>query len=238
MKTGIQRAFAPFKVLLPEYAWRPIRAVATALTTPVVFSQWSGHFRSSLREEAVSRRGEPLPWYSYPCIHLLMHRDFAGRSVLEFGGGQSTLWWAARAERVVTFEGDVAWHARLAKVMPENVELHLISSADRVTCLAEVTRVLDRLPRPSFDVAVIDGDFREDVFEPAIRHLSEDGALICDDAESYGFFEATRGLDIQRADFFGHAPGVVLPRCTSVFFHRRCFLFDAGNPIPDLAKAL
>src|ERR1700730_8324305 len=106
MKTIIQRAFAPFKAVFPRFVWTRIRAISTALITPFVFSRSSGHFKSSLKEKAVDRHGHPLPWYTYSCIELLRHRDFAGRRILEFGSGQSTLWWASRADRVVSIEGD------------------------------------------------------------------------------------------------------------------------------------
>ena len=236
MKTKIQKAFAPFKAVLPPFIWRPIRSFSTALITPVVFSLWSGHFKSSLREKALSRRNEPLPWYTYPCIQLLLHREFSGKKVLEFGGGQSTLWWASKADQVVTLEADAQWYAQLVKVIPKNVNLYLIPpTTNRTEYIENVRRVLEPWPRSSFDVIVIDSDFREDLIALSLTLLSEDGVLICDDAESYGILEASRGLDIQRVDFFGHAPGVILPRCTSIFFKNRCFLFDAKFKIPDIA---
>src|SRR4051812_13882826 len=108
--TRIQRSFSPFKTYLPKWAWQPIRALTTALCTPMLFSYQSGHFLSSLRMMAVAKNGAPLPWYSYPCIEFLKHRDYRDKVVLEFGGGQSTLWWAQRARRVVTLEGDQQWY--------------------------------------------------------------------------------------------------------------------------------
>lgn len=238
MKTAIQKTFAPFKIILPDFLWRSIRAFATALMTPVIFSRSSGHFKSSLLEKAVTRRGEPLPWYTYSCIDLLEHRDYKGRRVLEFGGGQSTLWWAARADSVVSIEGDPEWHAQIAKRKPQNVDLHLVSVASKEAFLADVASIVGQDPQREFDVIVIDADYREDLAAPALRLLSEDGALICDDAESYGFYEATKDLDAQRVDFFGFSPGVVLPHCTSIYYRGSCFLFDPRHPIPDLADEI
>lgn len=238
MKTAIQKVFAPLKVMLPGFIWRPIRALATGLATPVVFSRWTGHFKSSLREKAVSRRGDPLPWYTYPCIHLLQHTDFKGRRVLEFGGGQSSLWWAANAEAVVTIECDAAWHSELVKMIPGNVQLHHVSAADEGRFLGGVQAVLAGAGTEAFDVVVIDAEFREVLVPIALAALKPGGALICDDAESYGFHEATRHLDIQRVDFFGHSPGVVLPHCTSVYFKDRCFLFATQKRIPDMATEM
>jgi len=240
VKTGIQRAFAPLKAALPRFVWERIRMVATAVITPLAFSLWSGHFRSSLRQRAVSRKGEALPWYTYPCIHLLEFRDFGGKRVLEFGGGQSTLWWAARAERVVTIEEDAEWYGELGKHLPGNVELHLVPSQDgrdflRGSYLAGVTALVAEAGE-AFDVVVIDGyHFRGELVGIALGCLAEDGAVICDDSEGYGIHEATRDRAVSRVDFFGHQPGVVLPHCTSIVFGDRCFLFDPRHRIPDVA---
>ena len=180
MKTAIQRALAPFKIILPRFVWTRIRAVATAMITPVIFSRWSGHFKSSLKEKAVSRKGEPLPWYTYPCIHLLGYREFSGKKILEFGGGQSTLWWAARADEVITFEGDREWHAELSKLIPKNVQLHLVSTQDKEAFLADVKGVIEG--RGTFDVIIIDSAYRKDLVSIALALLAPNGALICDNA--------------------------------------------------------
>ena len=234
MKTGIQRGFAPFKTLLPLPVWTRLRKVATAVSTPVLFTYWSGHFRSSLAEKALSRKGEPLPWYTYPCIDLLRFQDFNGKKVLEFGGGQSTLWWAARADKVVTIETDSAWHAHLVKIMPANVDLHFVSGEESGAFLAAVKTVLEACVADSFDIIVIDAEYRGELVALSLEKLAHGGAIICDDAESYPFYENSHHLDIQRVDFFGYSPGVVLPHCTSVMFRNACFLFKADRRIPDV----
>jgi hypothetical protein len=238
MKTSIQRSFAPLKVVLPRPVWSTIRSVMTAVLTPLIFSRSTGHFRSSLSEKAVTRNGKPLPWYTYPCIDLLAHRNLTGRKVLEFGGGQSTLWWAERAAKVVSFEGDPEWYAHINHGMPTNVELRLISVSTRESHLGDVRRIIGEMDDQKFDVIIIDAEFREDLVDTALNFLAEDGALICDDAESYDFYAVTKGLKLSRVDFFGFAPGVVLPHCTSVYFRDRCFLFDPNHPIPDMANEI
>src|SRR5262245_4561702 len=77
-----------------------LRRVGTAILTPILFTVHQGHFRSALARKAVDATGHPLPWYTYPAIQFLSAKDFCGRRVLEFGAGQSTLWWSARAGQV------------------------------------------------------------------------------------------------------------------------------------------
>lgn len=234
--TILQRTFAPFKKVLPKWLWSPIRRAATAVVTPLLFSYRTGHFRSSLRGISVDRHGQAIPWYTYPSIEFLKVRDFTGRTVVEFGAGQSTLWWAARAKRVIALEGDPQWYERIAGQMPNNVQLHLVSVASPSACVADVNRVLAELGVSACDVSIIDGLWRAEMAGIAQRLRTPDGMIVCDNAEGYGFQEAFADSQLGRVDFFGNAPGVVLAHATSIYFDSRCFAFDARLPIPVIAK--
>jgi hypothetical protein len=201
----------------------------------MLFSWRTGHFWSSFKRAAVSRSGEPLPWYTYPCIDFLKYRSYKGKTVLEFGAGQSTLWWAQRAGHVVAFEGDVTWYSKLEAKAPANVELLLVLADGPSACVEAVNRGLSGRQESHFDVVVIDGLWRTHLIDIAARAVTDTGIIVCDDAEGYGFYEGFRGRDFQRVDFFGNAPAVVLPRCTSIFFRPRSFVFDPQYPIPVIA---
>ena len=212
------RAFASIRELLPKWLSNPIRNVGTAFLTPALYSYRTGHFRSSLKMAAVSKDGEPIPWYTYPCIDFLYDRDFKNKIILEFGGGQSTLWWAKRAKAVVTFEGNKEWHDRIETAMPANVELHHVSMEDRKACADQVSEILSMNAHSRYDVIVIDGLPRRDMVEIACRVVTPDGSIICDNAEGYGFYESFKDRGLSRVDFYGNAPGVILPHCTSIYF--------------------
>jgi len=64
------------------------------------------------------------------------------------------------------------------------------------------------------------------MFPVARRYLADDGMIVCDDSEGHGLFAEIRDSGLNRCDFFGHAPGVVLPHCTSIVFGSRCFALD------------
>jgi hypothetical protein len=223
--TPIQRVFAPFKRLAPAWLSNAVRRGSTAMLTPLYFSARSGHFRSSIRQAAVSPKGEPIPWYTFPCIEFLQRRDFAGRSVLEFGGGQSSMWWGAKAAKVVTFEGDREWHDRIREEMPSNVDLRLAAGQDAEERMGIVRSSLEAMGDRRFDIVVIDGLDRRQLVPLACQRLADGGVIICDNAEGYGFHEAFRGLGMSRVDFYGHAPGVILPHCTSFVFRGGSWLF-------------
>lgn len=220
--------------VLPGVLWRPLRATATAVVTPLRFAFVTGHWHSSLASRARTASGDPLPWYTYPAIDFLAQRDFAERHVLEFGGGQSTLWWAQRAFRVTTIEEDGAWYRSLRARMPGNVDLHHVP-VDRSSRSVEAVRaVLEAGARRTFDVIAIDGHLRRELTAMAFSYLAPGGLLLFDNAEGYGFWEELQGRTCRRVDFYGFAPGVSKRHCTSLVFVGDTFALDPRAPIADL----
>ena len=220
----VVRGIAPTKV------FGFIRSVGTGVLTPLFFSYQSGHIRSSLKGKSVDKLGNPLPWYTYPAIDLLTTKDFTGKRVLEFGAGHSTLWWAVKAERVVSLEDNFEWYGWLKKRVPSNVELLFNSDAG--------SDIEANLRGKRFDVIVIDGLDRLACAQKAINLLADGGAIVLDNSDgfwgangSYPIMDLFREHSFCRVDLYGHAPGVILPACTSILFKGSCFLL-AGQENP------
>ena len=185
---------------------------------------------------AVSKNGEPIPWYTYPCIDFLRYRNYDTKYVLEFGGGQSTLWWAKRAKRVITLEGDLEWFDKVKAQMPENVDINYVSMESAAMNVAQVKKVLSSKENSRYDVIIIDGLYRFEMIEIARNRIAEDGIIICDNAEGYGFYEGFKESGLNRVDFYGNAPGVVLPHSTSIYFKASSFAFDPIVPIHSITN--
>jgi hypothetical protein len=230
-QSTIHKVFAPIKRVLPPFLSNLLRSTATAFLTPVFFSYRSGHFLSSFKMAAVTKEGDALPWYTYPCIDFLKYRSFEDKTVLEFGGGQSTLWWAKKAARVVTVEGDRGWYEKLRNKVPANVDLRFASMDSEAENVAAVRDIVASRKESSFDVIVIDGLYRAAMIEIAVRSMAQDGMIVCDNAEGYGIYEGFKERGLSRVDFYGYAPGVVLPHCTSVYFKAGSTYFDSHIPI-------
>ena len=233
--SAYRRFFTRLKANAPRAFWRPARALATALFTPVRFGLATGHALSSLRNAAQAADGAPLPWYTYPAIDFLAPRRFDGCNVLEFGGGQSTLWWAQRAAFVMTIEEDEGWARRLRARVSANVDLRHVPIAP--DSLERIRALISAAPTQKFDVVVIDGHLRQELVELAFDCLAPRGALLFDNSEGYGFYEETRARSCRRIDFFGFAQGVSLRHCTSLAFVDDCFLLDPAIPIPSPERA-
>jgi hypothetical protein len=230
-QSAIREAAAPIRKLLPTWLFNPIHNILTAILTPILYSMRTGHFRSSLRMAAVSRHGEPIPWYTYPCVDFLSGRTYTGKKILEFGGGQSTQWWSARAEHVVTFEGKKDWYDRIAPGLPPNVELHYVERTAPITDGSQVAQILSTKTTALYDVIVIDGLTRAQLIDIACERLAPNGIIICDNSETYGFYEGFKDKGLDRIDFFGNAPGVIHPHCTSIYFRSTSFVFCPSVPI-------
>jgi protein-L-isoaspartate O-methyltransferase len=165
-------------------------------------------------------------------VDLLNQRQFAGMRVLEIGGGQSTWWWAARAEHVITVESDVDWYGELVAAAPDNVELVNVPVDTQTRDVTGISRFLEG--RPPFDVVVIDGHLREECARLTWPLLAEHGALIFDNSDGFNFQAVSAEWGAQRVDFYGYAAGSSRKTCSSVTFRDSCFLFDALAPIPLL----
>ncbi len=228
----ILKFIAFIKKITPGWFFNPIRSVGTAVLGPVLFAYHSGYLYSAFKMKSITKKGESIPWYTYPSIDFLKNRTYDKKKILEFGGGQSTLWWAKRAEKVVTFEGDQDWYDEIKGNMPNNVDLHYVSLESVDVNVSQVNEILDTKGIEKYDVIIIDGLNRYEMIEISLKYLADDGIIICDNSEGYNFYEGFKDSGLNRVDFFGNAPGVILPHSTSICFTPNSFVFGVKWPIP------
>lgn len=198
-----------------------------AAYVPLHFALASGHLRSAIAGKAVTAKGDPLPWYTYPAINFVASMNFADARVLEFGGGQSTGWWADRAAEVVTVELDPAWRAHLERTVGH---------------LPNVT-IGENAEGGRYDVVIVDGGERYSAAVEAAEVVTDDGLVIFDNSEGYwgkpGTFPIIDLMNEQgfsRVDFHGYQPGVRRHACTSLFFKNGCRFLTALGPPPGLTS--
>lgn len=209
-----------------------IRSLGTAFLTPISFSISTGHFRSSLANKAIKNNGQALPWFTYPCIDFIATRDFSKANILEFGGGQSSKYWSNIASSVITFETDEKWISNIKKITQLESNISLILAPNETSKqIPFVKKKLEKLNK-KFHVIIVDGMSRKEMFLIAMNYLTQDGMIICDNSEGYGFFEQwVKFPDFLRVDFYGHSPGVIHPHATSIFFSTKCKYFKNNQPI-------
>ncbi len=188
----------------------------------VSFLREAGWFESFRRKESVDARGQPVPWLTYAALAFLEPRVKPEMAVFEWGCGNSTLWWARRVRRVVACEHDPAWHAKVARTCPQNVELRHID----LTPDGPYAGAASAHPA-AFDVVVIDGRDRVHCAKRCVPALTKDGVILWDNSDRQEYEEGYAFLaeeGFRRLDFGGMGPINVDGWCTSVFYRRdNCF---------------
>jgi hypothetical protein len=213
---------------LPWPIWNGIRKCVNAILGPANFSLETGHFHSCLKSLAVDKLGNPLPWFTYPAIQFLLTKDLTQKRVLEWGAGQSTLFWSRRAKDVVAFEADPAWYGKLKQKLPSNATLHLVSE--------NLSDLDPALLSGVFDVIIVDGLDRFKCAEISLKHVAEGGVVIVDNSDGnhgprpgYGIINLYNETGFSRVDFYGYVPGNSVQHCTSFFYRTDCFLMRSGE---------
>lgn len=141
------------------------------------------------------------------------------------------------ARDVTTFETDAGWIEEIKRIPGRNVEVYH-APVELEQQAVFVRQTLDSLDK-KFDVIIVDGLHRSAMFEIAMPYLADDGMVICDNAEGYGFYESWQKFPgFMRVDFYGHAPGVIHPHATSILFRNDCRFADNKNPVYQRAYYL
>jgi hypothetical protein len=177
-----------------------------------------GWWDSHKRKAAIDGGGRPIPWITYPCLEFVEGRILKKFQVFEYGCGNSTLWWAARTDSVVSCEHDRKWHEKIHRSLPENVKL---IHKDLVYG-GEYCEVITRFSN-NFDVVIIDGRDRVRCAQNSVSALNLDGIIIWDNTERLEYSEgysylASKGF--KRLDFWGMGPIDMKRWCTSIFYRQ------------------
>jgi hypothetical protein len=203
-----------------------------ALIAPLFYAWSTGNLRSNLSGRAVNRDGRPVPFLTYPAIAFLEGKDFSLRRILEWGSGQSTLWWAQRALSIRSFEESEKWAECLRPQLPPNASITVVKSWD----LHDFNREL--LGGEPFDVIVIDGCQRSMALAHSVARLAPRGAIIVDNTNTplpdYAvLLTQLKSEGFSRIDFHGFGPISVREWCTSLFYRDNCFLLTPSEEFAE-----
>jgi len=197
------------------------------LTRSFINARTLAYAHGQMRGTASNAAGEPIPWYTYPATEYLSQFDARDASVFEFGAGQSSLFWAARARWVCAVETNPEWHATVVAYRRPNLEMFLREDkAGYLSCLTEQGE--------KFDLIVIDGRWRQSCAGLAPHHLRDGGLIVLDNSERYPqTARALRALGFFQIDFSGFGPLNAYAWTTSIFLRADCRLQqEFSHPCP------
>jgi hypothetical protein len=175
-----------------------------------------GWIESSRRQESVDRNGQPIPWITYPALDFLERRIRPDMTVFEFGGGNSTLWWAQRTRHVTTAEHDASWASRLIEIIPSNVKLTHV----RLVKGGDYSQHAKR-SGGQYHIIVVDGRDRVNCAVSSVHSLRPDGVIVWDNTERRRYDPGIRALgemEFRHIEFRGPAPINTWESETSVFY--------------------
>lgn len=184
----------------------------------------SGWLESAEHKLAL-RDGKPVPWFTYAAIAFLERELTPDLSVFEYGGGQSTLYWAERVARVDSVDHDPGFGAYIGDRLPGNARLTVMPEG---TAIPEAAMPWDgrapRLPDPArdtrtfrsgqlneafrayglailahppgtFDVVIVDGMARNLSAWAAAAHSRGRGFVVFDNADRDDYARGYRFLE-------------------------------------------
>lgn len=144
---------------------------------------WSLRYAADRLRAALYSFAHPgMPWLNAEANRLLLAHLPEMPRVLEFGSGRSTVFFARRAARLLSFESHPAWHRRVARRLPRPPDTqlqHLLLPAS-----AWLTRLATE-SKAAFDVVLVDGERRADCVLAAWPLLTAGGLLILDNSNRY-----------------------------------------------------
>lgn len=103
------------------------------------------------------------PWYTFGALEMLNEMDLKSLSVFEYGCGISSKWWKHKTSNWRGVDFSKKW-ADLCSCEYIPTKEQYISA-----CVGEI-----------YDVIVIDGEYRDDCTEHALKSIAIDGYLIID----------------------------------------------------------
>lgn len=141
------------------------------------------------------------PWFHPDSIKYLLSIIKPDWEILETGSGSSTVWYALRAKRVVSFENSRRWHAKVKELIEKkgitNVDLRLRPDYQYTG--------IQNFKEEEFDLISIDGcrDSRVSSVMTVTPFLKHDGYLLFDNTDNKLFEEAVIFLNKWRSRVFG-----------------------------------
>lgn len=210
---------------IPQWLWRLIATVGNTIVGSWDLLWNSGYLRSCLQGKPVDRKGRPLPWLAEGAVDFLGSLDLHRKIVVEYGGGQSSLWFRNQDAHVTVVEPDEKWAAYLRskglKVFTEWTLEKLNHIYFEEACSIEVF-LLDLNPR----VDAINWILKLKVLP---RYLVVDNTNNYDPVDDEAYKRLSSYYPI-RIDFSGHAVGAIAKQVTSVYTTPEAF--SASRPMP------
>lgn len=166
------------------------------------------------------------PWYTNPAMDVIKKWDLSGKTVLEYGGGASTIWWSKRVARVLTIDHNQDWYNFMLSELdggdyyvPALINTHEGDQSEARDWYVEARRTRDW----KFDIVVVDGIHRYECAKYAVEALKPKIIIIDNHQQDYVFMcpaldELMKGVRMERYIQPDHTDHSGNPWATAIFY--------------------
>lgn len=137
-----------------------------------------------IRELSYQRSHPEMPWLAPAACEVLNSLIKSTDTVLEFGSGRSTKWFAQYAFKVISLEHSKDWLDKVGTDLEassfDNVDLHFVAGS-----AAYIDLVDEIVPDGSVDISLVDGIKRDECALLSLRKVRPGGVIIIDDSQRY-----------------------------------------------------
>lgn len=173
-----------------------------------------GNKASYSSKKSIDGEGNPIPWFTYPAIEYLKQLDLQALSILEWGIGNSTLFFAQRCREIISIEHNKNWFDSISSLLPANAKGVFVDEEHYHNYPLQLDK--------KFDIIIVDGIKRRDCLSISLSLLSERGFILFDNSDrNPDYCEFLRSRDLIQVDFHGFGPIVDFTTTTSIFFSRK-----------------
>lgn len=227
-KNKIDNYILCLKFILKKIFPRFLIILLYQLENFIILSIKYGQFKSIINKAAIDRFGNPIPWYCYPAIEFLDQFDFSKTKILEFGSGNSTIWWAKKCKEITSIEHDEKYFKYIGDKNIKNLNLRLFKEKINYINQKELT---------NSSIIIIDGNFREETMLNVIKNSSKikknNIMVIIDNAHWYSDIikEMQKKFNYMQIDFFGFCPSVNFTNGTTILINKSKKFFNRNKKI-------
>ncbi|HUR11966.1 MAG TPA: hypothetical protein VM012_11380 [Flavitalea sp.] len=147
-------------------------------------SHWSTAYLMNRYKEYMYRKKNPKnPWLTQDAIKILASIIKPSDSILEFGSGRSTMWFAERAAHITSMESNPDWF----KVVQQNLvsyqsQVKLILIEESPVWLKKYSEAIKQIAPGTIDICLVDGGPRALSALASLRTLKSGGYMVIDNA--------------------------------------------------------
>ncbi|MCX6181992.1 MAG: class I SAM-dependent methyltransferase [Bacteroidetes bacterium] len=174
-----------------------------------------GWFKSFQIKSSIDKNGNPIPWCTYPFIEFIEPRLSKEFNVLEFGSGNSTLWYSRKVAKIKCVEHDKSWYEKVKKELSGNIEI--------VYQELQYNGAYSREAKDQkYDIIIVDGRDRINCLFNSLQALKEGGVFVFDNSELKQYSGKIEEFcvlnNFKKIDFVGMSPISVHRTATSVLY--------------------